>query len=100
MSEEQPNMVAGTVDGHGGHNRRTVKRKGKSVGRSTSGEPRGGAVQLSVSVPRDVMATYESAADNLGVVRSQLLREAIELYAALLESGQRTYRHPGWRRVA
>lgn len=88
-------MDAGSVPG-----RRSGRGKSRAPGRAVPAGVREINSQVTLSVPRELLAAFDESASSLGVVRAQLLREALELYAALLQSGQRTFRHPAYRRVA
>ena len=81
---------------------RTVRRKGKKPSRTVAQQGRETLAQVTIHVPREVLASFDQAAGSVGVVRAQLIREALETYAALLDAGRRTYQQPGMgsRKVA
>lgn len=47
-----------------------------------------GTVTLAARVPREVAEAYEREAKRRGLPRGRLLAEALQLYAAVLASGQ------------
>jgi hypothetical protein len=96
--EETPSTV-GIESADSGRN---TRRKGKRSSRPVASNHRETLAQVTIHVPRDVLAVFDQFADSSGVVRSQLIREALDTYAALLSAGQRTFHQPGMqaRRVA
>ena len=84
---------------HLGDTQRKTKRTRRQDAKPSSTGAKSASLQLSVNVPRDVVEVYDQFAEDAGVIRAQLIREAIELYASLLKGGQRTYRQPGMRRA-
>ena len=79
---------------------RTVKSKGRRGGSSPDRQGAATAVQVSITVPRDVVASFDRISNQTGVNRAHLMREALSVYAALLASGHRVYEVPGIARRA
>lgn len=79
---------------------RTVKAKGRRSATASDRPGQSGAVQVSITVPRDVAAAFDRLTQQTGVNRSHLMREALSMYAALLASGHRVYEVPGLARRA
>ena len=79
---------------------RTVKPKGRRGGSSPDRQGAATAVQVSITVPRDVVASFDRLSSQTGVNRAHLMREALGMYAALLASGHRVYEVPGLARRA
>lgn len=81
-------------------NSRTVKSKGRRGGSSPDRQGAATAVQVSITVPRDVVASFDRLSNQTGVNRAHLMREALSMYSALLAAGYRTYEVPGLARRA
>ena len=80
---------------------RPVKTKVRRGGISPDRNGQAGALQVSITVPRDVVTAFDRLANQTGVNRAHLMREALCMYSALLAGGYRTYEVPGLvRRVA
>lgn len=79
---------------------RTVKSKGRRGGSSPDRQATATAVQVSITLPRDVVASFDRISNQTGVNRAHLMREALSVYAALLASGHRVYEVPGLARRA
>ena len=79
---------------------RAVKSKGRRGGSSSERQGTATAVQVSITVPRDVVASFDRLSSQTGVNRAHLMREALGMYAALLASGHRVYEVPGLARRA
>lgn len=79
---------------------RAVKSKGRRGGNTSDRQATATAVQVSITVPRDVVASFDRLSNQTGVNRAHLMREALGMYAALLASGHRVYEVPGLVRRA
>ena len=79
---------------------RAVKRHRNRGGRPVAEHSKPGKVQVSIQCPRELLQQFEAFSAESGVNRQELFREALELYGSLLQAGMRTFRHPGYRRVA
>lgn len=74
---------------------KSSRRKLRRNGRQSESAVRSVNVQVTVQVPRDVMAVFDGFSDVSGVNRQHLIREALTAYATLLDGGCRIYQVPG-----
>lgn len=97
MSEHSMNDVP-SADDHLESGHRPVKRRGKKTARASESNSRPGLIQVSAQVPREIIASFDRQAGIAGVNRQHLIREALTMYAALLDAGGRFYQVPGQER--
>lgn len=98
MSDHQ-NDQNPTVGIHAAESENRTSKTRRATSRKTTGPSKPHLAQLTINVPREVLTSFDQFSADAGVVRAQLIREALELYAALLQSGHRTYQQPGMRRA-
>lgn len=77
---------------------RAGRRKVRKIARPSEITGKPGFSQISIQVPRDVMASLDDFAAVSGVNRQFLIREALAMYAGLLDGGLRVYEVPGVKR--
>ncbi len=76
---------------------RQVKLHRRRNGVSSAKPAASTAAQVTIQCPREVLAIFDAASSRSGVNRQQLFREALELYAAGLQRGIRSWRDPTLR---
>lgn len=74
---------------------REARRSRRKPARTGEATLKAHLAQVSVYVPRELVAAFDDAASAQGVNRSHLIREALIAYAALLDAGCRVYEVPG-----
>lgn len=77
------------------------RSKGRRTSRTGTSNQATSLGQVTLNVERAVLAQFDEITAQTGVNRQHLMREALKVYAALLQSGHRVFEIPGLgRRVA
>lgn len=79
---------------------KAAAKRQKKTGRSLKVHQTATMQQVTLSVDRDVLALFEDISQATGVNRQHLMREALRMYGALLQTGHRVYEVPNMIRRA
>lgn len=99
MEENQKTSVESSGEQFETTSKAVGKRQKKTV-RSLKVHPASTMQQVTLSVERDVLAVFEDISQATGVNRQHLMREALRMYGALLQTGHRVYEVPNMVRRA
>lgn len=77
---------------------REVRRTRRKPARGSDQTSKANLSQVSLYVPRELLASFDDFSAAAGVNRSHLIREALAAYAAMLDAGCRVYQVPGLER--
>lgn len=89
----------GTPETNSPETPKAVRRHRRRSARPVEAQGKSTLSQVTIQVPRDVLASFDDFAATCGVNRSHLIREALTAYAGLLDSGCRVYQVPGAIRI-
>jgi Ribbon-helix-helix protein, copG family len=90
---------ADSLLGQGEATSRAVKMPRRRGAKQSDARGQHGASQVSLTLPRELLAAYDQTAKETGINRAHLMREALSMYSLLLAGGGRFYEPPMMRRA-